>query len=47
MNGPEIQHLIENDLRRAVSRHDAQPHPDPASPWVAMNLLQKAIRRGR
>ncbi len=49
MNGPEIQHLIENDLRRAVLRCAEPPQPDPmpASPWVAMSLLQKAIRRGR
>ena len=49
MNGPEIQHLIENDLRRAVARHGMpqQPNPVPASPWLAMSLLQKAIRRGQ
>ena len=49
MSGPEIQHLIENDLHRAVSRHAAPPQPDPvrATPWVAMSLMQKAIRRGR
>src|SRR5271157_1109198 len=49
MNGPEIQHLIENDLRRAVARHGTPPQPEPVqvSPWVAMSLMQKAIRRGR
>jgi len=49
MNGPEIQHLIENDLRRAVARHGTSPHPEPVqvSPWVAMSLMQKSIRRGR
>jgi hypothetical protein len=49
MNEPEIQHLIENDLRRAVGRHGAPPQADPlqVSPWVAMSLLQKAIRRGQ
>ena len=49
MNGPEIQHLIKNDLTRGVSRCGAPPHPDPVpvSPWVAMSLLQKATRRGR
>ena len=49
MNGPEIQHLIEQDLRRAVPRLVEVPRPDPlpGSPWVAMSALQKAIRRGR
>ena len=49
MNRPEIQHLIELDLRRAMSRVVEAPRPDPlpGSPWVAMSALQKAIRRGR
>ncbi len=49
VNGPEIQYLIENDLRRAVARHGTPPQPEPVqvSPWVAMSLMQKAIRRGR
>ena len=49
MNEPEIQHRMENDLRRAVARHGTPPKPDPlqVSPWVAMSLMQKAIRRGR
>jgi hypothetical protein len=48
VNGPEIQHLIEQDLRRAVARIVEVPRPDPlaGSPWVAMSVLQKAIRRG-
>ena len=48
MNGLEIQHLIEQDLRRAVARIVEVPRPDPlpGSPWVAMSGLQKAIRRG-
>jgi hypothetical protein len=48
VNGPEIQHLIEQDLRRAVSRIVEVPRPDPlpGSPWVAMSVPQKAIRRG-
>lgn len=49
MNGPEIQHQIEQDLRRAVAHIAEVPRPDllPGSPWVAMSALQKAIRRGR
>src|SRR5271170_5224974 len=49
VNGPEIHHLIQNDLRRAVARRGGPPGPNPiwASPWVAMSLMQKAIRRGR
>jgi hypothetical protein len=49
MNGPEILHIIKRDLRRAVAQRDAPPSPKPVkvSPWVAMSLLQKAIRRGQ
>jgi hypothetical protein len=49
VNGPEIQHLIEQNLRRAVARIVEVPRPDPfsGSPWVAMSVLQKSIRRGR
>jgi hypothetical protein len=48
LNGPEIQHLIENDLRRAVAQAGTPPQPDPikTTPWIAMSLMQKAIRRG-
>ena len=49
MNGPEILHLIRNDLQHAVARQGKPPTPRPmdASPWVAMSAMQKAIRRGR
>jgi hypothetical protein len=49
MNGPEILHLIRHDLQCAVARQGEPPTPRPieASPWVAMSVLQKAIRRGR
>ena len=49
MNGPEILHLIRNDLQHAVARQGEPPTPRPmdASPWVAMSAMQKAIRRGR
>lgn len=48
MNGYEIQHLIRSDLQRAVSRNGVPPvaWPIEVSPWLAMSLLQKAIRRG-
>jgi replication-associated recombination protein RarA len=49
VNGAEIQHLIDIDLRRAVAwngrLHDVEPLR--STPWVAMSLLQKAIRRGQ
>jgi hypothetical protein len=49
MNGPEILHLMRHDLQGAVARQGKPPTPRPmdASPWVAMSVLQKAIRRGR
>jgi hypothetical protein len=49
VNGPEILHLIRHDLQAAVARQGKPPTPRPmdASPWVAMSVLQKAIRRGR
>ena len=49
MNGPEIHKLIVEDLRRAVGRLGNPPDQRPldASLWVAMSVLQKAIRRGR
>jgi hypothetical protein len=48
VNGPKIQHLIEQNLRRAVARIAEVPRPDPlpGSPLAAMSVLQKAIRRG-
>ena len=49
MNGPEILHLIRHDLQRAVAGRGKPPIPRPldVSPWLAMSILQKAIRRGR
>jgi hypothetical protein len=49
VNGPEILHLIRDDLQRAVAERGEPPTPEPmdASPWVAMSAMQKAIRRGR
>ena len=49
MNGPEILRLIRDDLQHAVERHGTPPRHRPmnASPWVAMSVLQKAIRRRR
>jgi hypothetical protein len=49
MNGPEILHLIRQDLQRAVAERGEPPipHPMDASPWIAMSALQKAVRRGR
>ena len=48
MNEPEIQHLIRNDLRRAIARYGEPPDHNSmqCSPWLAMSLLQKSIRRG-
>jgi hypothetical protein len=49
MNGPEILHLIRHDLQRAVARRGKPPTPRPldVSPWLAMSILQKVIRRDR
>jgi hypothetical protein len=49
MNRPEILHLIRQDLQRAVACRGRPPTPRPldVSPWLAMSVLQKAIRRGR
>jgi hypothetical protein len=49
VNGPEILHLIRQDLQRAVAERGELPTPQPmdVSPWVAMSAMQKAIRRGR
>jgi hypothetical protein len=49
MNGPEILHLIRHDLQRAIACRGRPPtlRPLDISPWLAMSVLQKAIRRGR
>jgi len=48
MNGPDILALTRDQLFKAVAPQGTPPLPDPLpiSPWVAMSLLQKAIRRG-
>ena len=49
MNGPEILHIIRHDLQRAIACRGRPPTSRPldVSPWLAMSVLQKAIRRGR
>ena len=48
-NGPEILHLFRHELQHAVAPQGRPPTPRPtnASPWLAMSVMQKAIRRGR
>jgi hypothetical protein len=48
MNGPDIIALTRDQLFDAVAQQDTPPIPDllPISPWVAMSLLHKSIRRG-
>jgi hypothetical protein len=47
MNGPDILTIARQQLSDAISNFQ-MPTCDPmaASPWIAMSLLQKAIRRG-
>ena len=49
MNGPDILASLRDELAHAVEVHitPEQPQPLPISPWVAMSLLQKSLRRGR
>ncbi len=49
MNGLEILHLIRRDLQRAVVRRETPPIPRPmdVSSWLAIAVLQKAVRRRR
>lgn len=49
MTGSEILADFRDDLAQRIARRDRPPalQPLPISPWVAMALLQKAIRRGR
>jgi hypothetical protein len=48
MNGPEILHILRHELQHAVGRRGKPPSQRPVdvSPWLAMSVLQKAIRRG-
>lgn len=50
MNGPQILELHRKQLAEEVAQRGADlPRFDPLniSPWMAMSLMQKAIRRGR
>lgn len=48
MNGPDILASLRNELASAIQSYiPPQPEALPVSPWLAMSLLQKAIRRGR
>ena len=49
MNGPELFTQIRTQLASAIAQRDRVPrlNPIPMTPWLAMALLQKAIRRGR
>ena len=48
VNGPEILTIERERLARAVAEAGTPhaPEPLPISAWVAMSLLQKAVRRG-
>lgn len=47
MNGPDILDSLRAELKLATQSYDPpQPEALPISPWLAMSLLQKAIRRG-
>src|SRR5579872_6419928 len=47
MNGPDLLSALRTDLSHQV-QHQISDNPEPLniSPWLAMALLQKAIRRG-
>lgn len=49
MNGPEIIAHFHHQLARHIAQRDRAPELRPlaTTPWIAMSLLQKAIRRGR
>lgn len=49
MKSPDIVHLLLAQLENLARQRDTfrKPDPLPASPWIAMSVLQKAIRRGR
>ena len=48
MTEPDSIGIARNQLRDAIAEFQLPPcNPLPISPWVAMSLLQKAIRRGR
>lgn len=49
MNGPDIIFHFRNQFARHIAERDGAPELRPlkTTPWIAMSLLQKAIRRGR
>lgn len=49
MKSSDIVHLLLAQLENLARQRDTfrKPDPLPASPWIAMSVLQKAIRRGR
>ncbi len=50
MNGTHILDLFRSQLAKQILEQDTTPpsfNPLDISPWLAMSLLQKAIRRGR
>ncbi len=49
MTAPDPLARFPTDLVRRLAARDQVPEGQPTtlSPWVAMSLLQKAVRRGR
>jgi hypothetical protein len=50
MNGSHILDHFRHDLAKAICEQSGPPPEYPplnVSPWLAMSLMQKAIRRGR
>ena len=48
MNKPNILSIARQQLSDAISNFQTPPcSPLKVSPWIAMSLLQKAIRRGK
>jgi hypothetical protein len=48
MNKPNVLGIARQQLSDSVSKFQVPPcQPLQVFPWIAMSLLQKAIRRGR
>jgi hypothetical protein len=49
MNGPDIIFHFRNQLARHIAERDGLPEfrPLATTPWIAMSLMQKAVRRGQ
>ena len=48
MNAPDVLSSARHQLANTITGHAAPATaPLTVSPWIAMSLLQKAIRRGR